>query len=486
VNDVQITVHGNPDPAGLGQAIIRLTGVALVPPGSIVRIEPIADDVPASDPEDWPSPDLKPLEARITADGVDLVVGAEVVEAPALLPGTPVAISVPSVGARAEVHWPAMALAPARRGAAVVMSGAQRAAELAARSEADRLAALEAAEAARREADAIGESQRRASEAALRLAEESALSRLTLPGEPEPDRRNTVGSDDDAPPVAPPLSGLLGGSAALPPPSLPLPRLPDATQGVASKAPRPAPAKRPSLRSPSAAAAAPVDELARRGELAPAVRAPRPPRRSMGSLVFAFLLGAAVTVGAVAGWLQNEKRRFATAPIPPVPSAPAAGLSNVETATRPDMLALLAVPARSPLGRPADGVTFEDALRRADQALYGEGVGRNRDEASYWLRTAISRGLSEPRLLWAMTQLGAAFATPDGGQPDYATARLLWAVAGGAGDPVALCFLASASESGLGAPVDAATALSLYEQAKARGGCRDVDQSISRLKGSRP
>jgi hypothetical protein len=179
----------------------------------------------------------------------------------------------------------------------------------------------------------------------------------------------------------------------------------------------------------------------------------------MGSLVFAFLLGAAVTVGAVAGWLQNEKRRFATAPIPPVPSAPAAGLSNVETATRPDMLALLAVPARSPLGRPADGVTFEDALRRADQALYGEGVGRNRDEASYWLRTAISRGLSEPRLLWAMTQPG---------------------------DPVALCFLASASESGLGAPVDAATALSLYEQAKARGGCRDVDQSISRLKGSRP
>lgn len=485
MNDVQITVLGNPDPAGLGQAIIRLTGVALVPPGSTVRIEPIADDVLASDPEGWPSPDLKPLESRITPDGVDLVVGAEVVEAPALQPGTPVAISVPSVGARAEVHWPAMALAPARRGAAVVMSGEQRAADLAARSEAERLAVLQAAEAARREAEALAENQRRASEAALRLAEAGALSRLTRPADADPDHRSAVGSD--GPPLeAPELSGLLAGSAPLPPPKLPLPRLPEASQGGAVKPPRPAPAKPPSRRSPSGDAAAPVDRLAHRVELARPVREARPPRRSIASLLFAFLLGAAVTVGAVAGWLQSEKRRLAQAPASPGSSDVAGRQSTLSAVASPDMLALLAVPVRSPLGRPADGVTFEEALRRADQALYGEGVGRNRDEASYWLRMAMNRGLSEPRLLWAMTQLGAAFATPDDGQPDYAMARILWAVAGGAGDPVALCFLASASEAGLGAPPDTALALSLYEQAKARGGCRDVDQAISRLRTSRP
>ena len=94
MTEVSISVLTDPDPSRAGEAILRLTGVALVPPGSTFRIDPIDDEGPAEPPEGWPVGELKPSAQRITSDGVDLVIGSDVVEAAALLPGTPVTISV--------------------------------------------------------------------------------------------------------------------------------------------------------------------------------------------------------------------------------------------------------------------------------------------------------------------------------------------------------------------------------------------------------
>ena len=120
--------------------------------------------------------------------------------------------------------------------------------------------------------------------------------------------------------------------------------------------------------------------------------------------------------------------------------------------------------------------------RRADQSLSGNNnAGPDRREAKFWLRKALSAGLADERLLWAMTQLGTLYASPAGGVADFDSARILWELAAANGDPVALCFLASLQEGGFGTPKNPAEALSLYRQAKARGGCRGIDDALARL-----
>ncbi len=61
-------------------------------------------------------------------------------------------------------------------------------------------------------------------------------------------------------------------------------------------------------------------------------------------------------------------------------------------------------------------------------------------------------------------------------------ARLLWELAGAAGDPVAMCFLGLLHENGLGSAPDKRTALQWYERSKLAGGCPQVDASIARVK----
>lgn len=146
--------------------------------------------------------------------------------------------------------------------------------------------------------------------------------------------------------------------------------------------------------------------------------------------------------------------------------------------------AILAVPDVSPRGTEAGAVGLADALKRADQQLAGS--ASDREEARFWLRKALSQGLGEQRLVWALTQLGTLYAAPSAGLPDYDSARTLWQLAAAQGDPVALCFLASLHENGLGTPKDQVRALVLYRNAKTNGGCRNVDQSIARLAKGTP
>ncbi|MCB1521682.1 MAG: sel1 repeat family protein [Hyphomicrobiaceae bacterium] len=155
-------------------------------------------------------------------------------------------------------------------------------------------------------------------------------------------------------------------------------------------------------------------------------------------------------------------------------------LVGSQVRTENKLSSIFEVDTTSTKGRSAQGLTLADVLKNADDSLYAPNGG-DKDEAKFWLRQSLALGLGNPRMVWAMTQLGSLYANPAQGQPDYAAARLLWELAGARGDPIALCFLASLHEHGLGIDADRARALELYRRAKANGGCREVGPAIARL-----
>lgn len=122
-----------PDPAASsgGSALIRLNGVWLLPPKTTFRIEPLEDDGETAD-EGWPAGELLPRATRVTQSGIELLVGPEVVDAPALIPGTPVVLTIPAADIREELRWPSLPLSSKPRRRAAVLSSETRAAELAA------------------------------------------------------------------------------------------------------------------------------------------------------------------------------------------------------------------------------------------------------------------------------------------------------------------------------------------------------------------
>ena len=75
-----------------GHAIIRLKGVSDLAPSTTFRIEPVDDDVAATDLDGWPKGAQTPLEIRPTDGGYDLLVGPDVVDNVNLRAGTPVEI----------------------------------------------------------------------------------------------------------------------------------------------------------------------------------------------------------------------------------------------------------------------------------------------------------------------------------------------------------------------------------------------------------
>lgn len=494
MSEVSISVLGDPD-SSAGGAIIRLNGVGLVPPGSTFRIDPIDDEDAGSLPAGWPEGDLKPVNQRITKDGVDLIIGPEIVEAPALVPGTPVTITVASVGARSELQWPSLAVARAPRRAAVIKSGEQLAAELAERAEADRLAALkaveEAAAAAQAAARAEAEAQAEALQQAARLAAEAAKSAGEQQDREVRHERALAAAREAAshrrlnghahPPAAVteaalPISGGWEGASDQALSSL----RPTASRMPASGRDRPvvpAPLKPMSPAGPAEARSInvqlPPPTLRPGPAIDPQPPAARPP--GVAGKIVPFVLGA-VTAGAMATGLMT----FAWPSRPPAP--PAAVPERLGDFAQPKLAEILRVPDVSPQGRQAASIDLDQALLLADRALQGPDIGSNRDEAKFWLRRALSQGLGDERLLWAMTQLGTLYARPGNEAPDYASAQLLWSLAAAKGDPIALCFLGSLAEHGLGTARNARQALALYEQAKERGGCRGVDEALERAR----
>jgi hypothetical protein len=503
VSEISIRVLSDPDPRYPGETILRLTGVALLPPGSTYRIDPVDHDGTAELPDGWPAGELKPCAQRITHDGVDLVIGADVVEAAPLLPGTPVAISVPAVGARAELSWPSLRtpspsepepetaeLSPEADAGALAI---QAATELAAASSIE-LEQVEGITEEAANANAGGEEAERKFLAALvrNLSDDGALSSLTLASDtparprlaPPPERSEKLAALRPAgerykhlgfPGERPPA-----GRDALPLPSMPQPARiiptppspPPSTLEVVPPPPPPPPVRRPTPPT------GPVEE---------APRATPRTWRSWWRTAAAFGLGFALA-GNIAVILPIlAPRLVAFASLTPHAADAAHRLAPLATPPALRLADILAVPDRSPRGVDAANANFEEALKRADESLSGaERGGPDRREAKFWLRKALSTGLGDARLLWAMTQLGTFYASPESEPADFASARILWELAAAKGDPVALCFLASLAESGLGAPRNAQQALSLYQRAKANGGCRGVDDAITRLSKSTP
>lgn len=95
-----------------GRAKILLHGVWGLPPDPAFRIQSL-DMSRGIDPLDWPHGDRSPLETRQSSQGIELIIGAEIIDAPALAPGTPVRIVVPAIDLEQELFWPSLPATPA-------------------------------------------------------------------------------------------------------------------------------------------------------------------------------------------------------------------------------------------------------------------------------------------------------------------------------------------------------------------------------------
>lgn len=103
----QITVEAFEDesrPQG-GHAVILLHGLDGVDARPTFRLKPV-DATGSSDARALRGRAMAPLATRKTHQGVELLVGPEVVANPQLLSGTPVIIELPEVGVRGEFLWP--------------------------------------------------------------------------------------------------------------------------------------------------------------------------------------------------------------------------------------------------------------------------------------------------------------------------------------------------------------------------------------------
>jgi hypothetical protein len=88
-----------------GRVVVLLRDVSPLPPACEFRIKP-SDQETALD--GWPKGVLKPLGAKATAAGLELVIGPEVTGSSVLVPGTGVEIELPSASLRAEFVWPSV------------------------------------------------------------------------------------------------------------------------------------------------------------------------------------------------------------------------------------------------------------------------------------------------------------------------------------------------------------------------------------------
>lgn len=410
---------------GGGHAVIRLMGLQSLPDNVTYRIRPVDTALHSEGQPAWVESDRQPLATRITTEGAELVVGPEIVENPAFMPGTLAVIEVAKCGVRGEFLWPRIAplVRPKRRHLITVKPARSTLPEplsdivfgeaTDASSHIEPLAPLPTLEP---ETAPIADARTDASDAALfRMAEE---------------------------PLTPAAAVVSGDVAAPPPTEVPAQDASRAndTAVVANSAPV----------SPSPTAATPMRPAARtwgRGQIA----------ASLAGLVV-----VALGLNAMSG-NPNTPTAKGDAPAATLATLLSGGKSSVPEAD-------------------ASGAALAKLLEDADLRLHGPASGRNKTEAAALLRRYLATTLADERTMWALTQLGSVYAEPAGAnQPDYANARRLWELSGSLGDPVAMCFVAALHEHGLGVTADKATALGWYQQSKKAGGCRNIDAAIQRL-----
>ena len=505
MSDITVDVIADPAAAHGGHARIRLKGLWLLPPAATYRIEPLDDEDGSS--VGWPRGEQNPRDVQITGNGVELIVGPDIVDAPALQPGTPVRILVPAAAISAEVRWPSLPASVATKRPAVIMTPAQRTAE----AEALILAKQEAE---RRAADALIEQERSnakaaaAAQASQRAAEQRAAGALA-----DQQRTNEAAAavrlvaesakrSDRTVPAGPVARTALNGTAAI-----------NAAyrNGHASHATSAA----SSAASPSTGHLATLSRTRLRTS-APATDYPTPgagkltiphdasialPRPTAGVSklpMLTFCLGLMIpTILAAAAWKMSggtitlhppqSQVQAAAQPVLTTASIKTAEPAQLPPVTVVETTALsiediFAVGTVSPRGQSTADLNADGALALADRSLHGVGQTVDREEARFWLRKTLALQLGGEQVTWAVTQLGTLYAAPDQGAADYGKARALWEISAAQGDPVALCFLSSLHELGLGTQPNRQTALGYALKAKSKGGCRDIDTTLARLR----
>lgn len=584
-----------PDPANPrgGHAIIRLKGVWLLPPGATFRLEPADGDTSFNRLRGWPRGDQRPRATRVTGQGIELLVGPEIVDAPDLQPGTHVRFRIQSLDLERQLEWPTLPMsrhafrrslsAASRHPSRVIKPASSKpsAASPGATSPGSETGkSLQGTDANAppsgrtigRTSGAAGTSAKNAGQSGLASAQSGAttngkandpthaLSTLTPRTsrfeEPEADRKGSKvtppepqqNESDTAPPPAANRVDLIEPSTApsptaerplhtAPRPTTPAASLPPITgpnspahttngtgAGTAStmlpkpmspalgaKGPPPLPPVAQSPQAPAksrlqteaelkviaeeerqrererlaelerkAAREAEDKHLAARAANMPVpitepAPAPQTTDRSQtfAAIIFMLLLGALIVPAVLNASGVSLNGLFA--PAQPTPQLAELGRT-------------FAVGDVSPAGVPASGLTASNALQNANRSLYGlSGAKRDRREAEFWLRTALSRRLDDASITWALTQLGTIYASPEGEtQADYHKARLLWEIAAAHDDALANCFLARLHEYGLGGPVDKDAALKHYRKTETLGGseasgCVGLDTALTRL-----
>ncbi len=456
-----------------GHTAIRISGLASLPPDPTFRIDPIDETLMESSDVDWPAGPRRPQSVIPREGAFDLVLGPDVLESPLLLPGTPVVISITDTPIVKELIWPSIPTRVRRKRRPVIVTAELREQERSAYETKKReaVAALEAttmrvqseatAAAAAAAAAFVGASFRPGGlngSAGLKQNGASATSGHVLPGADAP---RFSGAD------APKLSRENDSAAGLS--GFSRPKGPPGAEPVklVLKDGRPAGATSLPAKASSTALANVSPSLPQ-------------PAIAVGRQVGAFFGGMVAAALLVLGLIQMKLLQWQPATAATVAS-PDAALSAARSAST--LRAILATSGVSPRGKSTNGVEGAQALALADTFLHGaKGSPRDQGEASFWLRHALTQSIDQDGMRWALTQLGSIFAAPEGFEPDFVKARMLWEVAGGLGDPVALCFNASLYEHGLGVPRHKDLARALYERARTAGGCSGIDGAISRTK----
>lgn len=426
------SIHVVPDsgrPEG-GHAIIRLDGIWLLPEAATFRIEPLDDTVALDKLTGWPAGDRRPNDIRTTSRGIELLIGPEIVEAPDLLPGTPVSVSVPAAELDVEIRWPDLPLSR-NLDLAVANGGRARSPIVAA----DSLKTRSVTTAAVGSASVVD---------SLHSGKPNGLAQLS--------RRDGALRTLETKPSAAERDEAANGS---------LLAAPLAANGAARMQP---------IGADSGVLKRPLEQAA--NDTGPATQPMATPTRDgrtgggFSSPLLPLLGGLVVTAGLLAVVWFNLPGGFAKKPAEPF-----------------ELGEIFVAGDTSPLGHGAKGVTRDQALYLANQYVHGTG-GQPQDkaEAAFWLKKALSQQLSNEQMRWALTQLGSVYAVP-GPQtdPNYIAARLVWELAGASGDPIALCFSGRLHEKGLGVPVDKEKARTHYERAQSLGGCPGLEAALSRV-----
>ena len=442
-----------------GHAIILLMGLKAVPSRPSFLLRPAGTDEHAELPLAWPGGEHMPLTARVTTQGVELVVGPDLAENPELTPGTAVEIEIADAALHGDFLWPSVQ--PLARPTRKSILGRSQLREE--RADAPRVTEHQAASGLRDKFNFHRPNSHRPSS--------------QRPNSQRPDltnrERHATKKELSAMPESPTLAAPALTSAA-------------AENSVRGhRSPEPGEAAKPSKREPSefvtfypharggrlkSDKAGPASMTSRLTEVLPT---------TPGGIVTAIVVGVLLVHGAIHLLQQGAS---GTAPPQPLASTAATETATVSQVPADALYDVLFTNATSPRGINARETSSAKSLENAQALLAGSETARDTEEGSFWLKRYLQGALGDERTLRALTHLGSAYADPVGRAPDYTKARLVWEMAGALCDPVAMCLLGVMHENGLGLARDKKKALPWYERAKKAGGCPDIDDSIARAR----